>query len=59
MIDEQGFNFDKFMDDTILKEKIKEKRDISQDEITPLRKYVNSRRENPYQLMKIGVKNER
>lgn len=45
---------DRFMDDIILREKRAEKHDEKPD-TNPMRQYINRRRENPYQLMKVRI----
>lgn len=51
MSEEIKFEFDKFMDDILIKERQSEKRQKNA-ELTPVQQYANRRRENPYQLIR-------
>lgn len=47
MDENQGLNFDKFMDDIVADELLAKKQTVKQDELTPSREYIRRYREYP------------
>lgn len=47
MDDNQGFSFDKFMDEIVSDEMLTKKQVVKQDELTPAREYIRRYREYP------------
>lgn len=49
-----SFEFDKFMDEIIVKEEVSKKRNDTEDDVTPQREYVKRYRELPQNRVKFG-----
>lgn len=57
--DQLEFDFDKFMDDTLIKEAKTQSRDPNDEELTPQRKRDRARREKVHHLIRFQPKEEK